>query len=317
MIASRRHMIAATLAGGTLLPAIARGEIFASGYHPQASLIADGVWLVRGADEAIDFTNGGAIANAVLIATDTGTVLIDPGPSLAYGKALAALSRNVTGMDVARVYITHLHPDHSFGAGAFDPAIVHALPATRHDLESEGSGFSDAMYRMLADWMAGTHVAIPQGDVAPGEATFGGRSFEIYAMDGHSNGDLVILDKATGTLIGGDLLFHDRAPATPHADIARWLTALDRLEGIAHKLLVPGHGPPDSDGTSIAQTRDWLTWLHDSLHDAVLTGKDMTEAGAMAIPTRFADLKVARYELQRSVSHYYPKLEAQLLPRID
>lgn len=311
---ARRRFLAAGLVGGLAASRLARAETFATAYRPEAVPVADGVWLVRGADEAIAFANGGAIANAVLIATDAGTVLVDPGPSLAHGKALAALSRKLTGSDVARVYVTHLHPDHSFGAAAFAPGIVHALPATRDDLARDGAGFSDAMYRMLADWMTGTVVVEPVGDAADGDVVFGGRTLRLFAFDGHSNGDLAILDTATETLVTGDLVFHDRAPATPHADIARWLSALDRLDTIGRKALVPGHGPPDADGNAIAQTRDWLAWLRNALRGAVLSGMDMNEAGNMTIPARFAAMKVARYELQRSVSHFYPALEAELLP---
>jgi len=36
-----------------------------------------------------------------------------------------------------------------------------------------------------------------------------------------------------------------------------------------------------------------------------------------AIPDRFASLKAARHELQRSVSHFYAGLEEQELPRVD
>lgn len=43
----------------------------------------------------------------------------------------------------------------------------------------------------------------------------------------------------------------------------------------------------------------------------------MVEAGTLPIPDRFATMAAARYELQRSVSHLYPALEAELLPRVD
>lgn len=322
MIGKPRTIAAALLAGALIVPsaivaAPALAETFAGVYAPSAEQVADGIWVVRGADEEIRFANGGAIANAVIIATDDGPVLVDPGPSLSYGKALAALAQRLTGKPVARVYITHLHPDHSFGAAAFAPGIVHALPATHDDIERDGTGFSDAFYRMLADWMTGTAVAPPQGDVAEGETVIGGRKLRIYAMGGHSNGDLVIYDEKTGTLIGGDLLFHDRAPATPHADLDNWLAALDRLDTLPKKVIIPGHGPVENTGASISQTRDWLTWLRSALRQAVLDGRDMGEAGEMPIPERFASVKVARYELQRSVSHFYPALEAELLPEID
>ena len=57
--------------------------------------------------------------------------------------------------------------------------------------------------------------------------------------------------------------------------------------------------------------------MEAALADAVTSGLDMVEAGNMPIPPRFAGLAAARYELQRSVAHFYPGLEEKLLPRID
>lgn len=306
----------AVVLAGLLAPATAFAEQFAGKYNPLAEKVADGLWMVRGADEAIGFANGGAIANSAIIATDAGPVLFDPGVSREHGRALGALAEKLTGKAVGRVYISHLHPDHAMGAAAFDPALVHALPATRADLERDGEGFSDAMYRLLADWMKGTAVVLPQGDVSDGEAEFGGRRFRLLALKGHSGGDLALLDQTTGTLLSGDLVFHDRAPSTPHASLPDWRASLDRLAATPHKLLVPGHGPLDRDGSAIAQTRDWLGWVEQALRDAVADGLDMSEAGELPIPPRFSTLKAARYELQRSVSHFYPKLEAELLPKL-
>ena len=310
---ARRGLLATALA----LPVAASAERFAGRYDPRAQRIADGIWMVRGKDGGIVFANGGAIANSAILASDGGAIVFDPGPSLQYGKALAALALKVTGKPVGRVFVSHLHPDHAFGAAAFDPGIVYALAETAHEIERDGPGFSDAMYRLLAGWMTGTEVIVPPGRVEPGPLEFGGRKFVALALQGHSMGDLALLDEATGTLLAGDLVFLDRAPATPDADPAKWRAALDTLAATPHRLLVPGHGPLDETNRGIAQTRDWLDWLETSLKDAVARGLDMSEAGALAIPPRFAAMKAARYELQRSVSHFYARLEAETLPRID
>jgi quinoprotein relay system zinc metallohydrolase 1 len=314
---ARRAVLLGALALPVMGPAVLRAQGFAGTYAPEATPIGDGIWLVRGADEALGFDNGGAIANCIIMASDAGAILVDTGPSLAFGEALGALARRLTGTPVARIYITHLHPDHSFGNGAFPEAAIHALPETRAELERDGAGFSDAMYRLLHGWMAGTELVLPQGDATSGEVTFGGRRLELLALSGHAEGDLALRDIATGTLIAGDLVFHDRAPATPHADFAAWHGALDRLEAVPHRQLVPGHGPLCGDGAAIAQTRDWLTWLETSLQAAVASGLDMAEAANLPIPDRFGRMAGARYELTRSVSHFYPRLEAALLPRID
>lgn len=310
----RAKTLAGVLALALAAPALA--EPFAGTYAPTAASIAPGVWLVRGADEPIQFSNGGAIANSVIMDSSAGAVVVDCGPSLAYGEKLAALARQVTGKPVARVFVTHLHPDHMLGCGAFDRRVVAALPDTIHGIEDNGPGYSDAMFRILAGWMKGTEIEVPTIRLAAGDASVGGRKITAFAMDGHSAADLVLLDETTGTLIGGDLVFHDGAPATPDADLAEWQASLTKLHAIPHRLLVPGHGPLDSDDESVAQTRDWLTWLDGALKKAVADGLDMTEAGQMPIPDRFAKLVFARYQLQRSVSHFYPKLEEARFPRI-
>lgn len=280
--------------------------------------IGDGIWIIRGVDGPIERGNGGAIANLTVIATPTGTVLIDCGPSLRYGTALKAVAEKLTGKPIVRVYVTHLHPDHVYGDGAFDPKIVAATQAQIDDLRAEGAGFSDGMYRLLGDWMRGTELAIP-GHVLSGEAEdFGGRRIRLLPLAGHSAADLALLDEASGTLIAGDLVFHDRAPSTPNADLTVWRKSLETLKALGHKHVVPGHGPYDpTPAAAIDQTRDWLDWLGATIDQAIGDGLGPVEAGNLPIPERFAGMAAARYELQRSVSHLYAAAEARLLPRID
>ncbi len=303
------------LTGFAFLPVVARA---AESYAIEPEQIAQGIWMVRGADAPIQPDNGGAIANIAIVDTPAGTVLIDCGPSLRYGLALKRVAEELTGKPVIRIYVTHLHPDHGFGLGAFDPTRSAALPGTIAALEAQGQGFSDAMYRILGDWMRGTDLFLPRVALTAGQEDFGGRTLRLLALSGHSSADLALLDEQTGLLIAGDLVFHDRAPSTPTADLPAWRASLDRLAALEHGALLPGHGPLDPGGTAaIAQTRDWLDWLDATLTDAVAAGLDMVEAGMLPIPDRFAGLAAARYELQRSVSHLYPGLEARLLPRVD
>lgn len=280
--------------------------------------VAPDLWVVRGVDAPISDANGGAIANISVLRTMVGTVLVDCGPSLRYGHQLKTVAEALTGMPVIRVYLTHLHPDHIYGAGAFDRSIVAATPALAKWLETLGPSFSDGMYRLLGDWMRGTEFAAPGKVLGEDHEMFGDRRLNLYPLVGHSDADLAILDSETGMLIAGDLVFHDRAPSTPHADIGRWLTSLDRLGTIGHRAVIPGHGPIDpTPGVAIDQTRDWLSWLRETLDRAVADGLDAVEAGNLAIPGRFATLKAARYELQRSVAHFFSRIEEQTLPRVD
>jgi quinoprotein relay system zinc metallohydrolase 1 len=311
MILSRRSVLAG-------MAVLAAAPARAADYAIAPEQIGDGVWLVRGADEPIEADNGGAIANIAIIATPAGTVLWECGPSIRYARALRKQAEEMTGKPIVRVYVSHLHPDHGMGLGAFDPAIVAALPGTIDALRAEGQGYADGMYRLLGDWMRGTDLVLPGKVIGQGEEDFGGRTLRLLALSGHSGADLALLDPQTGLLLGGDLVFHDRAPSTPTADLAQWRASLDQLKALPHKGVVPGHGPFDAGGkAAIDQTRDWIDWLEATLTQAVRDGLDMVEAGELPIPDRFAAMAAARYELQRSVSHLYPGLEARLMPRVD
>jgi quinoprotein relay system zinc metallohydrolase 1 len=310
---TRRTAVAGIL-GAAALPAAAAPL----SYDIQPKQVGEGIWMIHGADAPIEMANGGAIANITILATDVGAVLVDCGPSLRYGEALKIIAEKLVGKPVARVYLTHLHPDHVYGAAAFDPRTLAATAQGAAVLKSDGPGFADGMYRLLGDWMRGTELVLP-GTILSGDSeVIGGRRFGLFALSGHSPADLAIMDERTGALIAGDLVFHDRAPSTPHADLAAWRDALDRLKATPHKMVIPGHGPLDpTPSAAIDQTRDWLDWLDRTLRDAVLQGIDMAEAGNLPIPPRFASMQAARYELERSVSRFYPALEQTLLPRID
>lgn len=313
MTISRRSALAGLI--GVVPLAAAAAE---SAYAIKPVAVADGIWMVHGADEPMLFANGGAIANIAIIATPVGAVLVDAGPSVRYGRALKKVVEQLTRQPVVRVYVTHLHPDHGMGIAAFDPAIVAALPGTIADMKRDGGGFSDALYRLLGDWMRGTDTVLPGRSIDQGVEDFGGRRLRLLALAGHSAADLAALDERTGTLMGGDLLFLDRAPSTPTANLGRWRESLSVLAALPHKAVIPGHGPFDPTGRrAVEQTRDWIDWLDATLRQAALSGLDMVEAGDLPIPARFAGMAAARYELQRSVSHIYPALEAELLPRVD
>jgi uncharacterized sulfatase len=118
-------------------------------------------------------------------------------------------------------------------------------------------------------------------------------------------------------LFAGDLVFNGRAPTTPHADVAHWFSALDRLEEMTRaggfKVLVPGHGAVTPDAAPIQQTRAWLNWLSKTIRDAARDGLDMNDLLARPLPSEFAKLPVAASEYRRSVGHLFPAAEQSAL----
>ncbi|WP_323767650.1 quinoprotein relay system zinc metallohydrolase 1 [Antarctobacter sp.] len=284
-------------------------------YDLTAKPLADGIWMVEGATDYFSMQNGGAIVNITLIKGDTGLILIDTGSSRRYGEALVSLARNLDIRGISAVVNTHHHPDHFFGNQVFADTPIFALGETRQAALRDGDGFADNMYRLLGDWMRGTEVVPPTDVIAGGEVLLDGRAFLALPLGGHTVSDLALLDRRTGTLIAGDLVFHNRAPTTPSADLARWNMSLDTLAAQKPALIVPGHGPADPTGAALIQTRDYLRWLEATLRNGAQSGLDMVELMETPLPDRFATMGAQPQEYQRSVAHLFPGIERQELPR--
>ncbi|MGR8920497.1 MAG: quinoprotein relay system zinc metallohydrolase 1 [Gammaproteobacteria bacterium] len=278
-------------------------------YVLEAEPVATDTWLVRGSTEHFSMHNGGNIANTAFIATGAGVVVIDTGPSAQYGEALAALIERTTSEPVIRVYNTHHHPDHFLGNQAFAGVPIYALADTRQAMAEQAEAFSDNLYRLLGTWMKGTVPHLPGLDVVPGTETLGGHELEFFAYRGHTAGDLVILDRTTGTLFVGDLVFNRRAPTTPSADLDAWQSALLALNGAEFELLVPGHGAPVRKRAPIAETADYLRWLAGRIDEAVTGGRSMGETLYLPVPRRFDIHDTLVEEYRRSVMHVFPDVE--------
>lgn len=276
--------------------------------------VADGVWMIEGATEYFSDKNGGAIVNCALIETLTGLVIIDTGASLRYGQALQDVAAQISPIGVAAVFNTHHHPDHFFGNQVFADKPIYALAGTQKLAEQDGDGFSDNMYRLLGDWMRGTEPVPPNQALTSSSITIGGRDFSLYPLEGHTDADLAILDRKSGILIAGDLAFLDRAPTTPHADLNAWRGSLDSLASLNAGAIIPGHGPLDTSGASLIQTRAYLDWLDKTLRQAATEGLSMVEVMNEDIPPDYAAMGAMPQEFHRSVAHLFPDIEREILP---
>ncbi|MFS2125784.1 quinoprotein relay system zinc metallohydrolase 1 [Pseudomonas sp. Pseusp97] len=287
-------------------------------YHLQPRQIAEGTWLVEGSTDNFGKNNGGAIVNVAFIDTGDGVLVIDTGPSKRYGEALRALIQQTTGKPVKRVLLTHHHPDHVLGNQAFTDVPIGALAGTSKLLKEQGNAMAENMYRLVGDWMRGTEVVLPTAMVEPGELQMGSHRFRLIGLRGHTDADLAILDETTGVLFAGDIVFYQRALTTPNSPgLDVWLGDIDTLQKLPWKLIVPGHGPVDTDAAPFAQMRDYLGWLDSVMRDGIAQGADMNDLLRTPIPERFAGVSLTRYELIRSVSHLYPRYEQKALPRVD
>jgi quinoprotein relay system zinc metallohydrolase 2 len=275
--------------------------------------VAPGLFVLPGVDEEASPANGNAIANIAFIVGRDAVAVVDAGGSLAHGRRLRRAVEAVTMLPVRHLLLTHVHPDHLLGAAAFaelSPQVIgHArLPealALRHD------GYLRALLREVGDAAVGSGALAPTRLVDDRlELDLGGRIVEVRAHPpAHTDNDLTVLDRATGTLLASDLVFLRHIP-TLDGNILGWLDELDALARITATRVVPGHGPPSSPWPeAAAETRRYLAALRDGTRAAISAG-----VGIAVAPSRVATEEAARWRLAaahhgRNVTTAYRQLE--------
>lgn len=281
-------------------------------YKLKPRRLAEGVYVIEGAVADFSPQNGCNIINTGFVVTDAGVVVINTGPSLLYGRQQRAAIARVTRERVVRVLNLNLHPDYFFGNQAYADVPAQALAGTIEGMKREGGAYAENLYRMCGDWMRGTEATPAAVAIDAGTIRVGKRELELRRFAGHTADDLVVIDKASGVLFAGGLVFVDRAPTTPHADVEDWLAALQRLETIAFRSMVPSHGHVVRDKRGIEQTRAYLRWLDRSFDNAASSGLDMTEVLATPIPKEFERFGALDTEFVRNVTHLYPRYEQRV-----
>ena len=307
-------MEAAVLAGLLLTTGTARAGP-PPDYALQARALAPGVWVVEGDNADFSRGNGCNIINTAFIATGDGVLVINSGPSRRYGEALRKLIARTTDEPIRELVQLNLHPDHGLGHQAFADVPRRATAATRAGVQREGKAFEDNLYRLCGDWMAGTALLPPDSPVPLGRQRVGRRELEWIELQGHTGSDLVLVDHTSGIVFAGGLVFRDRIPTTPHAQLDTWQRSLDALQAMLppHAVLVPSHGPVRPDAAALDQTRGYLQWLQGHLRAAAARGLDLNELLKQGLPAPFAGWAAADTEYVRNLSHLYPAAEREAL----
>ncbi len=281
--------------------------------------IAKNTWVIEGAVEDFSRANGCNIINTAFIATGEGVVVINTGPSRRYGEQQRKAIARVTDEPVGQVLNLNLHPDYFLGNQAWPDKPTQALAGSIAGMQSEGGAYEDNLYRLCGDWMRGTTATPAREALQPQTLKLGAHVLELRRLQGHTGDDLVVIDKHTGVLFAGGLVFADRVPTTPHADTRQWLASLQTLQQWQAEgqftQVVPSHGPVHQGTRGMEQTRDWLQWLTTLMRESAEKGVDLSELLRQPIPARFAEWAAQPAEFNRSVVQWYPRHEQEALDR--
>lgn len=215
-----------------------------TGEKPEFKKLADGVYAYVGKRND---------ANALVVVTSQGVVLVDTGNNPPDTRAIQADIKAVTNQPVRFIVVSQNHGDHVGGIPYFAP------PATVIAQERVAENWARLKPYQIAAWrkrFPERTAALRGVNPLDTVVTFGnhmhlhlgGRDIDLlYVEDRYNPGDVAVWLPKEGVLHGGFAGYIQRHPDIradySHGTTAGILKQLDALIPLKPKILIPAHGP--------------------------------------------------------------------------
>jgi glyoxylase-like metal-dependent hydrolase (beta-lactamase superfamily II) len=149
---------------------------------------------------------------------------------------------------------SHTHFDHIGCHHEFPDRCVHAAEAgiladPRNEWTLADRYATDEMFIALPDgWDAKRYriLPAPAGRIlqSGGVVDLGDRAFEVIHTPGHSPGGIALLERKTGIMLSGDIVYDGPLiDDAYHSEVADYMATLERMRGLAVAVVHGGHFP--------------------------------------------------------------------------
>jgi glyoxylase-like metal-dependent hydrolase (beta-lactamase superfamily II) len=246
--------------------------------------IAEHVWVFP--DERINL-----VPNIGLVVGEDAALVVDTGMGRRNGERLLERVRDLTDKPLL-LTLTHFHPEHGWGAQAFDgSATIVYNRVQRDELQEKFSPFVElfsSFGQEIAEVLADVRLVRPHvvygGDEA--ELDLGGVTVQLsYHGPAHTRGDQLVLLPTERVLFAGDLVENRFFPILPDEDAhgRKWLALLERMEALEAATVVPGHGEI-GDPTLIADVHEYLEYVRGRVDETAAHGTSLEDAKTQLEP---------------------------------
>ena len=279
--------------------------------------VADGVYAFIGDPGDIGPANGGNVGNSGFIVGRTGVIVIDTGVSYRHGKAMIEAIRKISALPIDLVIITHAVQEFLFGNAAFFeldvPLLTHVESAEL--MRSRCDHCLSNLRKILGDEaMSGTRLVVPERTLKESTVLdIAGRKLDVLFYGWASTpGDLAVFDRETGVVFAGGLVANQRIPELRDGKLDGWLQALDRLEQVPARAIVPGHGAVGGK-REIQATAAYLRALDAKVRALYKDGASLMQAVDSADLPAYAGWSMYPTLHRQNVLHRYLQLEVDEL----
>lgn len=246
--------------------------------------IAERVWVFP--DERINL-----VPNIGVVVGEDAALVIDTGMGRRNGERLLERVRELSDKPLL-LTLTHFHPEHGWGAQAFDGgATIVYNRVQREELEEKFSPFVELFSNFgpeIAELLADVRLVRPHVVYGGNEAELdlGGVTVQLsYHGPAHTRGDQLVLLPTERVLFSGDLVENRFFPILPDEDAhgSEWLALLERMETLEAATVVPGHGEV-GDAALIAEVREYLEYVRRRVNEAAADGMSLNGAKSQLEP---------------------------------
>lgn len=193
-------------------------------------------------------------SNSVLFpaSSEAPSTVVDTGYELHASMTVSWVERELCGSDLQRVVNSHLHSDHCGGNAALQRRYPDAETWVPEACFDDVSAWDEQRLSYRAtdqrcERFSASHMLCPGTGLA-----MGSRQWEVHGAPGHDPTALMFYEPQDGVLISADALWEKRLAIVfpelvgqPGFDAC--LDTLDRIERLAPRWVIPGHGSPFSD----------------------------------------------------------------------
>lgn len=280
--------------------------------------VVPGVRYFMGESALGSSENRNFISNAGYIMTKQGVVVVDALGSPQLAREMIADIRQHSKLPIRFLIVTHYHADHIYGLQEFARLGVTILAhgqANAYLSSTTAQARLEESRKTLAPWINDSTQLLGPTRFLEGDETLhlGGIKIEILFLGpAHTPEDLVVVLPQRGIAFVGDLVFQRRIPFVGNADSKRWLSAIQRIQGLKPRILIPGHGPMSQNADEDLQlTSGYLHYLRDSLRPFAQRLEPFEDAYRQIDWSRFENLPLFRFANRMNAFNVYLQLESE------